>query len=59
MVFVVDFLVDFVVFVVDFAVLGSVLILRCWVCWFVRVCGCLCVSEEEDDDGEKMPELVL
>ena len=52
MVFVVDFL-------VDFAVLGSVLILRCWVCWFVRVCGCLCVSEEEDDDGEKMPELVL
>ena len=37
---------------------GSVLILWCWVCWCVRVC--LCVSkEEEDDEGEKMPELVL
>ena len=32
---------------VDFAVLGSVLILRCWVCWFVRVCGCVCVYQRK------------
>ena len=37
--------------VVDFAVLGLLVCPCVWVC--------LCVSEEEDDDGEKMPELVL
>ena len=39
-------------FVVDFAVLGLLVCPCMWVC--------LCVLEEkEDDEGEKIPELVL